>query len=95
MEPECVRLHGELVLANDTSRAEDAGQLFREARAIAVAHHAKSWELRAAMSLARLLRDRGDHGAAAACLEPVLAWFSEGLATHDLRQAAALLVETG
>ncbi len=95
MEPECVRLHGDLVLANDASRAEDAGKLFREARDIAVAHDARSWELRAAMSLARLLRDRGDHGAAAACLEPVLGWFSEGLATHDLRQAAALLAETG
>lgn len=94
MEPECVRLQGELTLARDASGVTEAGHLFREAMAIAEAHDAKSWELRAATSLARLLHQEGDPGAAAS-LEPVLAWFTEGHDTRDLREAATLLAEIG
>ena len=91
MEPECVRLQGELALEAEPADVDAAERLFREAIVIAQTHGAKSWELRAAMSLARLLgsRDRGDE--AAACLEPVLNWFTEGLDSKDLRQASNLL----
>jgi predicted ATPase len=91
MEPECLRLQGELTLEAERADAEAPERLFREAIGIAQTHGAKSWELRAAMSLARLLcsRDRADE--AAACLEPVLNSFTEGLDTEDLRQAGTLL----
>ena len=54
---------------------------------------AKSYELRAAMSHARLLRDQGKRDAARELLAPVYGWFTEGHDTHDLREAAALLAE--
>jgi predicted ATPase len=91
MEPECVRLQGELTLEAKPSDAEAAERLFKEAITIAQAHGAKSWELRAAMSLAELLRSRNRRDEAGACLEPVLNWFSEGLETEDLRQAKDLM----
>ena len=79
MEPECVRLHGELTLHASNPGTETTKRSFREAITIAEAHTAKSWELRAAMSLARLLRSQDRHKEAIACLEPVLDWFTEGL----------------
>jgi hypothetical protein len=93
MEPECVRLQGELTLAAEPSDAEAAEHLFTEAITIAQAHGAKSWELRAAMSLAGLLHSRERRDEAAACLEPVLNWFTEGLQTADLRRATDLTAE--
>ena len=54
---------------------------------------ARSYELRAATSCARLLRDEGQHAAARDLLAPVYAWFTEGFDTADLRDAAALLSE--
>ena len=91
MEPECVRLRGELALQAGDPDTEAAERSFREAIAIAQAHGAKSWELRAAMSLARLLHSRDRRADAVACLEPVLNWFTEGLETEDLRQAGNLM----
>ncbi len=91
MEPECVRLQGELTLLAENPDIEAAERLFREAIAIAEARGAKSWELRAAISLARLLRSRDRRVDAVACLEPVLSWFTEGLETGDIRQAGSLL----
>jgi predicted ATPase len=93
MEPECVRLRGELTLLAGTPDIEAAERGFREAIAIAQAHGAKSWELRAAMSLARLLHSRDRRADALACLEPVLNWFTEGLETADIRQAGSLLAD--
>ena len=93
MEPECVRLQGELTLQAGNPDIAAAERSFREAIAIAQAHGAKSWELRAAMSLARLLRSRDRRADAVACLEPVLNWFTEGLETEDIRQAGSLLAE--
>jgi class 3 adenylate cyclase len=93
MEPESVRLDGEIALQGGGLGPEAAEGLFREAIAIARNHGARSWELRAAMSLARLLRSRDRRAQAAACLEPVLNWFTEGLETGDLRQARSLLSE--
>jgi hypothetical protein len=54
---------------------------------------AKSWELRAAMSLARLWRDQGKVQQARELLAPVYAWFTEGFDTRDLKEARALLEE--
>ena len=54
---------------------------------------AKSWELRAAMSLARLLRDQGKRDAARELLAPVYDWFTEGFDTLDRKEAEALLEE--
>ncbi|MGR3717887.1 MAG: ATP-binding protein, partial [Thermohalobaculum sp.] len=93
MEPECVRLQGELTLQAGNPDIEAAERSFREAIAIAQAHGAKSWELRAAMSLARLLHSRDRRADAVACLEPVLNWFTEGKETADIRQAGSLLGE--
>jgi predicted ATPase len=54
---------------------------------------AKSWELRAATSYARLLRDLGRGGEAYALLAPIFGWFTEGFGTKDLKSAKALLEE--
>jgi predicted ATPase len=64
-------------------------------RALAVARHqrAKSWELRAAMSMARLWRDQGKREEAHDLLAPVYGWFTEGFDTLDLKDAKVLLDE--
>jgi predicted ATPase len=54
---------------------------------------AKLWELRAAISLARLLRDQGRRSAGHDLLAPIYRWFTEGLDTPDLQHAEALLSE--
>src|SRR5262249_3127748 len=62
-------------------------------RALAVARQqqAKSWELRAAMSMARLWRDQGKRDEARELLAPVYGWFTEGFETLDVKEAKALL----
>jgi predicted ATPase len=90
-EAEISRLEGELLLASeapDESRAEGS---FRNAIAIARGQEAKSWELRAATSLARLLARQGKREEAHALLAPVYDWFTEGFDTADLAAAKALL----
>lgn len=72
---------------------EAAERSFHEAIAIAQVHGAKSWELRAAMSLARLLHSRDRRADAVECLEPVLNWFTGGLETEDIRRAGSLLAD--
>src|SRR5262249_32840997 len=54
---------------------------------------AKSWELRAAMSMARLWRDQGKRDEARELLAPIYGWFTEGFETLDLKEAKALLDE--
>ena len=86
---EVLRLKGEiLLLANRVDEAED---VLRVALAIAHRQQARSWELRAATTLACVLRDRGQPDAARDILLPVREWFSEGFRTHDLRQADTVL----
>lgn len=68
-----------------------AGIGFGEALTIARRQEAKRFELRAAMSLARLWQRQGNGGAARDLLAPVFAWFTEGLETQDLKEAKALL----
>jgi adenylate cyclase len=89
LESENLRLRGELLLLErNPSRAEE---LFRGALRIANAQGAKSFELRAATSLAGLMIAQGRHTEARAILEPVYAFFTEGFTTGDLLEAKALL----
>jgi predicted ATPase len=66
---------------------------FDKALAAARQQQAKSWELRAAMSMARLWRDQGKRDEARELLAPVYGWFTEGFDTRDLKEAKALLDE--
>ena len=72
---------------------EEAEACFQQARAIARQQQAKSWELRAAMSLARLWQQQGKRTEAYDLLAPVYHWFTEGFETADLQEAKALLEE--
>jgi predicted ATPase len=85
------RHKGRLLLRQ--GHAEAAEGLYREALSIAVEQGAKLWELRAAVSLARLRRDQGRRAEARDFLAPVYGWFTEGFATPDLKEAKALLDE--
>ena len=66
---------------------------FERALTVARAQQAKSWELRAAMSMGRLWRDQGKQDAARELLAPIYDWFTEGFDTLDLKEAKALLDE--
>jgi tetratricopeptide (TPR) repeat protein len=72
---------------------EAAEELYRKALRIAEEQEAKLWELRAAVSLARLRRDQGRHAEARDLLAPIYGWFTEGFDTADLKEAKALLDE--
>jgi predicted ATPase len=92
-EPEIHRLMGDLLLRRKPSAAERAEASYRRAIERARSQEAKSWELRAATSLARLWRDQGRQAEARELLAPVYGWFTEGFGTADLKEAKALLDE--
>ena len=92
-EAEVNRVAGELALISSTTDASRAEDYFERALAVARHQHAKSWELRASMSLARLWRDQGKVLQARELLAPVYGWFTEGFDTRDLKEAKALLEE--
>ena len=71
----------------------ESGSVFRARARGRRQQQAKSWELRAAMSLARLWRDQGKVQQARELLAPVYGWFTEGFDTRDLKEAKALLEE--
>ena len=83
------RHKGQLLLRQGHSEA--AEELYRKALSIALEQEAKLWELRAAVSLARLRRDQGRRAEARDLLAPVYGWFTEGFDTADLKDAKALL----
>ena len=90
-EAEVHRIAGEIALKSpkpDTTKAE---AYFDRALSVARQQQAKSWELRAAMSMARLWRDQGKPQQARELLAPVYGWFTEGFDTLDLKEAKALL----
>jgi predicted ATPase len=91
-EAEIDRIEGELALKSplDVARAE---VYFERALSVARAQQAKSWELRATMSMARLWRDQGKPRQARELLAAVYGWFTEGFNTRDLKEAKALLAE--
>ncbi len=90
-EAELHRLRGELLLMKDASYAARAEESFRTAIDVARRQHARSWELRATMSLARLLDKQNKRDQAHAMLAEIYGWFTEGFDTADLRDAKALL----
>jgi class 3 adenylate cyclase/tetratricopeptide (TPR) repeat protein len=94
-EAELRRLKGELLLliSDNSSAARQADQCFRDAIDIADRQRAKSWELRATMSLARLLAKQGRRDEARAMLAEIYRWFTEGFDTTDFKDAKALLDE--
>jgi predicted ATPase len=94
LTPELLRLKGELFLLQATPSAlETPEALFRQALDEACRQGALSWELRAATSLARLLRHQGRTADATTCLQPVYDRFTEGFGTADLIAAKRLLDE--
>jgi predicted ATPase len=90
-EPELHRLKGELLLQQNLDNATEAETCFQHAIRIAQNQQAKSWELRAATSLARLWQRQGKRQEAHDLLSPVYHWFTEGFDTADLQDAKALL----
>ena len=90
-EAEIHRTAGEIALLSPVPDAAKAEAYFERALAVARAQQAKSWELRAAMSMARLWGDQGKRDAARGVLAPVYGWFTEGFDTLDLKEAKALL----
>ncbi len=94
-EAEAHRLQGELLLRRDDSNVADAERCFRRAIQIARQQSAKSWELRATTSLARLLAKQGRRGESRTMLAEIYGWFTEGFDTADLKDAKALLAELG
>jgi predicted ATPase len=90
-EAEINRVSGEIVLLSPESDAAKAEVCFERALAGAREQQAKSWELRAAISMARLWRDQGRTQQARELLASVYGWFSEGFDTRDLKEAKTLL----
>jgi predicted ATPase len=92
-ESETYRLKGELLLKQDDSNVAEAQSCFRRAIEIARKQSAKSWELRATISLARLLAKQRHREQARTILAAIYGWFTEGFDTADLKDAKALLDE--
>jgi predicted ATPase len=94
-EAELYRVKGELILLQAPGAGSTAESAFRQAVASARRQGAKSWELRATMSLARLLEAQGKRDDARSMLSEIYGWFTEGFDTADLKSARALLDELG
>jgi class 3 adenylate cyclase/predicted ATPase len=92
-EAEVHRIAGEIALKSLGPDTEKAEKYFEHALSVARAQQTKSWELRAAMSMARLWRSQGKLQQARELLAPVYGWFTEGFDTLDLKYAKALLDE--
>ena len=92
-EAELNRVAGEIALMSPERHRSKAQAYFQRALTVARQQQAKSWELRAATSLARLRRDRGKVREARELLAPIYEWFTEGFDTRDLKEAKALLEE--
>jgi predicted ATPase len=95
LHAEVYRLQGALLWRRSRLDIAQATACFQQALAIARHQHAKSWELRAATSLARLWQQQGQRVEAYELLAPVYDWFTEGFDTADLQEAHALLVDLG
>jgi predicted ATPase len=92
-EADIHRTAGEIALMGPRADAAKAEDYFGRAIAVARAQQAKSWELRATTSLARLWKGLGRHREAHDRLAPIYGWFTEGFDTLDLKEAKALLDE--
>jgi predicted ATPase len=92
-EAETHRIAGKIALKLPEPDAAKAQTHFERALLVSRQQQAKSWELRASLSLARLWRDRGKVSEARELLAPVYGWFTEGFDTRDLKEAKGLLDE--
>src|SRR5262249_36022780 len=92
---EVYRLKGELLLRQAIPDEAQAETCWHQALDIARHQQTRSWELRAATSVARLWQQQGKRAEAYALLAPVYGWFTEGFDTADLQEARALLEELG
>jgi predicted ATPase len=92
-EAEVYRVKGDLL--RSIERLSEAEACFRQAIAVARRQQAKSWELRATLSLSRLLQKEGRPEEARHLLSEIYGWFTEGFDTPDLREARDLLGELG
>jgi predicted ATPase len=92
-QAEINRVGGEIALKSPQHDVGKAETYFDRALTVARQQQAKSWELRAAMSMARLWRDQGKSQQARELLAPIYGWFTEGFDTRDLKEAKALLEE--
>jgi predicted ATPase len=92
-ESEVHRTAGEITLMSSERDVAKAEAHFEQALAVAREQQTKSWELRVAMSMARLWRDQGNRQQAHDLLAPVYGWFTQGFDTLDLKQAKALIDE--
>jgi predicted ATPase len=92
-EAEVDRIAGEIALKSLEPDAAKAQAYFERALSVARMQQPKSWELRAAMSMARLWRDQGKQQRARDLVAPVYGWFTEGFDNLDLKEAKALLDE--
>ena len=90
-EPELHRLKGQLLLDGDPAKNGEAEACFSQAIEVARSQQAKSWELRAATSLARLWKEQNREDEVRNLLRPVYDWFTEGFGTADLKDAKTLL----
>jgi predicted ATPase len=88
---EAYRLQGEFLLRQTSPAVAQVEACFHQAIAVARRQQAKSWELRAAMSLSRLWQQQGKRAEAYELLAPIYGWFTEGFDTADLQEAQALL----
>ena len=93
MEPECLRLKGELLLEGEKPDRAAAEAALLQSLELSREHKAKSWELRAATSLAKLWQSSGKEVEARDLLAPIYDCFTEGFDTRDLSQANILLQE--
>jgi predicted ATPase len=94
-ESQIHRLKGELLLQQSSDNQADAETCYQQAIDIARNQQAKSLELRATTSLAKLRQQQGKRQEAYDLLAPVYSWFTEGFDTADLQEAKALLEELG
>ena len=94
-EAELHRLKGELLLRQAVPDTPQAEACFQQALAVAHRQQAKSWELRAALTLSRLWQQQGKRAEARELLAPIYSWFTEGFDTPDLQGAKALLEDLG
>ncbi len=92
-DAELNRIAGEIALLSPERDVAKAEAYFARALEVAQKQQAKSWELRAATSMARLWRDQGRRPQARKLLAPVYGWFTQGFDTLDLKQAKTLLDE--
>ena len=90
-EAELRRVQGEWLVTHRRDERQRAEACFNRALTVAREQNARTWELRAAMSLARLWRDQGKVQQARELLAPLYGWFTEGFDTRDLKEAKALL----